>query len=131
DLTCLERQLRPDNEACVQIARMHGLVTAMLSSVRRIIAGLPPEDLEELGLLHALARLVKTFAGRHSLRHELRFPAKVPAISRACATAAYRIVQEALNNVARHACATRIGVQMEVPGKLLRIRVADNGKGMD
>lgn len=131
DLSSLERQLPQDHQAELHVGRLSGLVDAMLCSVRRIIADLPPKDLEELGLLSALERLVETFAVRHSLRHELRFPSQMPAIARACATAAYRIVQEALNNIARHAAATRVGVQLEVLETLLRIRVADNGKGMD
>ncbi len=132
DLAMLQQQLPQDNLVLDQQLRsLHELVDAMVVSVRRIIADLPPKIFDELSLFKALECLIENFQKRYQIQCTLNLPADEPLIERKIATSLYRIVQEALNNVLKHAQANSIDVQLVIQEALLVLRISDNGKGMD
>jgi two-component system sensor histidine kinase UhpB len=99
--------------------------------VRRIARELRPEMLEHLGLVSALTELSRKFADQSGLRIERRFAETLPPLSDDAELAVYRIAQESLTNVARHAHASRIDVTLEPgPGSVV-LRVVDDGRGID
>jgi signal transduction histidine kinase len=124
----LERDT-PDEERQAQLTEARQGVAAAIEDVRDLIADLRPKVLDDFGLAPALERLCET-VGRRSglvLRAELgdgldRLPADV-------ATAVYRIVQEALGNIVRHAGAHNIGVSAAILGDQLVVTVEDDGQG--
>jgi two-component system sensor histidine kinase UhpB len=101
-----------------------------LEEVRRISQELRPELLEHLGLVSALTELSRTFAQRSGIAVERRFAADLPTLSGEAELAVYRVAQESLTNVARHARASRVELTLDPGAASVVLRVADNGRGM-
>ena len=106
-------------------------VRQALEEVRRIAQELRPEMLEHLGLVSALTELSRRFADRSGLRIERRFADDLPALSDDAELAVYRVAQESLTNVARHAQASRVEVVLEAGAESVVLRVVDDGRGID
>jgi two-component system sensor histidine kinase UhpB len=104
-------------------------VRRALDEVRRISSELRPEMLEHLGLVSALTELTTTFARVSNVQVERDFPASLPTLAPEAELAVYRIAQESLTNVARHAHASRVLVTLEPGNKSVVLRVADDGRG--
>jgi two-component system sensor histidine kinase UhpB len=101
-----------------------------LDEVRRIAQELRPELLEHLGLVSALTELSRTFARTSGVTVERRFDAGLPDLSAEAELAIYRVAQEGLTNIARHAHATRVELALESGAKSVVLRLADDGGGM-
>jgi two-component system, NarL family, sensor histidine kinase UhpB len=104
-------------------------VRRALDEVRRISSELRPEMLEHLGLVSALTELTTTFSRVSGVRVERRFDQSLPKLEPDAELAVYRIAQESLTNVARHARATRVTVVLEHGIDSLVLRVVDDGRG--
>ena len=106
-------------------------VRQALEEVRRIARELRPEMLEHLGLVSALIELSRKFADQTGLRIDRDFSGELPALSDEAELAVYRVAQESLTNIARHAHASRVGITLEPgPGSVV-LSVVDDGDGMD
>jgi two-component system sensor histidine kinase UhpB len=105
-------------------------VRQALEEVRRIARELRPEMLDQLGLVSALTELSRKFAGS-GLRIERRFADDLPPLSDEAELTVYRVAQESLTNVARHAQASRVEVALERGAGSVVLRVVDDGRGMD
>lgn len=110
------------------LALRSGLGETVLE-VRRIVEGLRPPALDDLGLFGAVAELGHGLAGSCGLAVEVELPDQRPALPAAVEVVAYRVVQEALTNVVRHAEATRCRISGSVAGGVLVLEVADDGRG--
>ena len=106
-------------------------VRRALEEVRRIARELRPEMLDQLGLVSALTELSRRFADQSGLRIERRFADDLPPLSDEAELAIYRVAQESLTNVARHAHASRVEVQLEPGADSVVLRVVDDGQGVD
>jgi two-component system, NarL family, sensor histidine kinase UhpB len=106
-------------------------VRQALEEVRRIARELRPEMLEHLGLVSALTELSRRFADQSGLRIERRLADDLPPLSDDVELAVYRVAQESLTNVARHAQASRVEVVLEAGAGSVVLRVVDDGRGMD
>jgi two-component system sensor histidine kinase UhpB len=106
-------------------------VRSALDEVRRISRDLRPEMLEHLGLVSALTELATSFARHSGVRVERQFDSALPALSPETELAVYRIAQESLTNVARHANATRVEIALETGHNSVVLRVTDDGRGFD
>jgi signal transduction histidine kinase len=106
------------------------LVDQITQSVKRISSGLRPEILDELGILEAIRCQAQEFEQRSQIESITFLPAKELSIERDFAIAIFRIVQEALTNVARHAQATQVVIQLKIKGDNLFLEISDNGKGI-
>lgn len=104
-------------------------VRRALNEVRRISSELRPEMLEQLGLVSALTELTTGFGRVSGIRVRRRFDQNLPELERDCELAIYRIAQESLTNVARHAQATRVDVALEGTFDGVVLRVVDDGRG--
>lgn len=125
------RELLHDDPAAADRA-LTGLIDqaqATVSEVRRIVHGLRPPALDELGLYGALEVLADGFASP-GLRVELRLPKERQTLSAAVEVAVYRIAQEALTNVSRHARAQTATLALWFEGDGLRLEVTDDGVGL-
>ena len=99
--------------------------------VRRISSGLRPEVLDEIGLGAAIEWQAREFQRRTGIRCIVELPPRFADPDKERSTAIFRIFQELLTNVARHANATRVEVRLEEqPGDGLRMAVSDNGRGI-
>jgi two-component system, NarL family, sensor histidine kinase UhpB len=104
-------------------------VRRALNEVRRISSELRPEMLEQLGLVSALTELTRTFSRVSGIRVERRFDQSLPELERDAELAVYRIAQESLTNIVRHAQATRVTVVLEQGFDSVVLRVVDDGRG--
>ncbi len=103
-----------------------------LTEARRALQALRASPLQDLGLALALQELAQQAAQRAGATLELRAPEQIAAsISPAVEQEIYRIAQETLENVARHADATSILLQLEQSAGSLTLTIEDNGRGMD
>ncbi len=98
-------------------------------NVRRIVYDLRPPTLDELGLVAALRQSAARL-GSNGLRFAFEPAEPLPELPAAVETAAYRIVQEAMTNVVRHADATRATVRIQYDGDQLLVAVIDDGVGL-
>lgn len=101
----------------------------IMAAVRRIAADLRPQMLDDLGLGAAVEWLVQDFARHTGLRCTTRLD-DVDGLGDSVATALFRMVQEALTNVLRHARATEVAVDLRLRDGRALLRVCDNGVGM-
>ncbi len=92
---------------------------------------LHPSAVEKAGLVRALAALAAECERAQGLEVQAALPAAEPVVAPGVAVAAYRIAQEALRNVARHAGVGRADLTLETSGGALTLRVADAGRGFD
>ncbi len=127
-------RLRPglQQSAPALLPRVEHLVQTLNSGIalkRRIIEDLRPSSLDNLGLLPALEILCSEFADRLQVRMTTRF-APV-AMSPAADLTAFRLVQESLSNIAKHARAGQVTVDVGVQDGMAAIRVGDDGIGFE
>jgi signal transduction histidine kinase len=106
------------------------MVGRALAQVRDLSNLLRPRALDELGLLPALRGLVEDFARRTRLDARLECALTLHDLADDVQVVVYRVVQEALTNVARHADARRVVVRLEATGDALRLAIEDDGRGV-
>lgn len=133
DISTVKRETRAQTGIAEKLDGMTGLVDQTLGTVRRIAADLRPTMIDDLGLPAAIEWLVEEFVKRHShIDCKLVLDFGRHEVGEAYAIAAYRVVQECLTNVARHAQATKLHVVLGIrAGQELMISVQDNGRGLD
>lgn len=133
DLSAFEARLPDGSPADLlrDAQAMRQFVDATAASTRRLATDLRPMMLDDLGLAAAIQWLVEDFSKRYGIATELRLDENLPSEwSSEGATAIFRIVQEALTNVARHADATHVDIDLNSTGDACVVRVADNGRGL-
>lgn len=106
------------------------LVDGTIQAVRRISTALRPAILDDLGLVAAVEWAASEFQSRTGTKCRLDLPKDDIGIDRECTTALFRILQETLTNVARHANATHVNVRLAKEESSLILEVRDNGKGI-
>jgi two-component system sensor histidine kinase UhpB len=111
------------------LAETKTTVRRALEEVRRISRELRPEILEELGLVSALTELSSAFGRRTGLRVERDFDQALPPLSEEAELALYRVAQESLTNVARHAEAQTASIALERGPDSVVLTVRDDGRG--
>lgn len=110
-----------------QTAAMQRVIDETIAAVRQISADLRPPLLDELGLVPAIEWIAKNFRQRFGLI--INVQAKEVPMDEGAAISVFRIVQEALNNVVRHADATRVEIRFDRVDGSLELSVRDNGHG--
>ncbi|MCK7579259.1 MAG: sensor histidine kinase [Chromatiales bacterium] len=108
---------------------MSRLIDDTIRTVRRVAMELRPAVLDDLGLGPALEALAEQFTERSGVACETDFPAQITLTSQQ-STALYRIAQEALTNVSRHASATRVKLQLSAEQNAVILEIVDNGRGI-
>ncbi|HEV8635098.1 MAG TPA: GAF domain-containing sensor histidine kinase [Chloroflexota bacterium] len=131
-LETARNRLADDPLATRLLAELAQRTQATVADVRRTVHDLRPPALDELGLVGALRRAAGGLESRapEGLRVDVVAEEPLPPLSAAVEVAAYRIVQEALTNVARHADAGRARVRLAADGRALVVEVADDGRGL-
>ena len=130
DLTWVAHRLPKQRALAQRTKSMFGLIDDTVQSVRKLASRLRPEVLDELGLAAAIGWQARDFQMRTGIRCKVSLPGDPPVLDQQRSTAAFRIFQELLTNVARHANATRVDVVMQADADGLTLVVEDNGKGI-
>jgi len=112
--------------------RLRGIVTQTLDAVGRISRGLHPSILDDVGLAAAVTRHVQDFAHLHGIALDLRIDGlDAEPLPPLVQTTVYRVLQEALTNVARHAGARSVNVRLVRDETMVELRVQDDGTGFE
>lgn len=131
DLTALIQELLLDRGPAVPRSQsILKLVDEAIQSVQKIATELRPGILDDLGLVAAVEWAAEEFEARTGTKCRISVPAVDVAIDQERATALFRIFQETLTNVARHAQATEVNVKLAIDNDDLSLEVADNGRGI-
>ncbi len=109
---------------------MSKLVRKTMDTVRTIAAELRPGVLDELGLKAAIEWQCADFHKRNGIKCDLLTELEEVALDRQSATAVFRILQESLTNVLRHAKATAVMLELDVRADNLVLEIRDNGRGI-
>lgn len=112
-------------------AKIKGVVDTTVAAVRRIAADLRPVMLDDLGVVPAVESLLHEFSQRTGIVIGFNVDCDGMEFKEPLATAVYRMVQEALTNVARHAQASEVEAAIRLHAEQLVVRVSDNGRGID
>ena len=130
DLAFLDKQLDPHNqEAAARVAALVELVKDTIRCVRRISSELRPSILDDLGLGAAIEWLARDVEARTHMTCTVEVPEDL-ALPFELATPLFRICQEALTNVTRHAGASRVSIALESADSSIVLVVKDNGRGI-
>ncbi|BAO92338.1 PAS domain-containing sensor histidine kinase [Caballeronia cordobensis] len=115
--------------ALTQTRAMETQIDTVIASVRRIAAGLRPPVLDDLGLFAAIDWLVNDFRRRYGIRIDLDIGGEEAEFDAAASTSIFRLVQEALTNVVRHAQASEVRIVMTCATDRCTLSVEDDGRG--
>lgn len=113
-----------------QLERLQETAAAALAEMRALIYQLRPPALNAQGLVNALQQHVAAVSRREGLRIELSV-AGDERLAQGYEQALYRIIQEALNNVVKHAAASHVRVRLDFAPQHVRLRMSDDGRGFD
>jgi len=131
ELSLAQRKLSAAGVATEPLVEAQGLAAGALSTVRDLSQLLRPAALDDLGLPAAIDASLRGLARRHEIKVELSQTGMADRLAPETEIAAYRIVQEALTNVARHAAAAHCRVRLMRLPDALRVEVEDDGSGFD
>jgi two-component system sensor histidine kinase UhpB len=111
------------------LAEARGTVERIVGELRRIVAALSPAVLERLGLAAAIRQLAARVERACGFRVVVRVRGDASELTVEVQEVVYRVVQECLQNTAKHARATAVNLSLEITDKSIRLRVGDNGAG--
>jgi len=114
-----------------ELNNLKEMVRGTLGDVRKIIFELRPMTLDDLGLVPALKRYLSDYKDKYGLAADLIFFGQERRLDPALEVGVFRVIQEGLNNVWKHAKASQVQVKLEIGGDRLMARIKDNGQGFD
>ncbi|MFN0059494.1 MAG: sensor histidine kinase [Planctomycetota bacterium] len=114
-----------------KISRTQKLVEKSVDIVHQFARDLRPAVLDDLGLIPALHAFMKNLTKQTGIRMSLTASPELEALDNPRRTVLYRVVQEALTNVARHSKASRVNVSIRKLANTVRLQVNDNGRSFD
>lgn len=114
-----------------ELNALRELVRQSLQDVRKIIFDLRPMVLDDLGLVAALKRYVVDFREQYGINAEFSFFGQDRRLPVSIEVTLFRIAQECLNNVRKHAAARSVGVKLEILPERVNLLIRDDGKGFD
>ena len=128
EVTWLAKRLK-DKPLIDKTDSMCAPIDSSVQTVRKIATGLRPEMLDDMGLVAAVGWQAKEFQKRTGIRCRLKLPAETK-FDIEISTTMFRIFQEILTNVARHARATRVDIELALRDSEVLLDVVDNGVGI-
>jgi PAS domain S-box-containing protein len=130
DIDWLGKRLQQaDSVVDQKLEAMSGILDKTVESVRRIAEHLRPGMLDDLGLAAAIEWQVENFGERTGIHCALKMNREEFELDERLSTCVFRVVQEALTNVARHAEASRVLVRLDEEMGRIRLEISDDGKG--
>ncbi len=130
-LSLLEREANKPEAVIARANEMEGMIDEMLENLHRLAVNLRPAALDYLGLVPALEQYIDTFSRQHGIAVHFAHVGLDQRLAPAVETAFYRIVQEALTNVVRHARANRVDVLLERRDHQVVVVIEDDGVGCE
>ena len=118
-------------EANEELSRSHGLAAQTLAELRKLIYDLRPEVLDQLGLVPALRSYIKRRLDTEKIKLQLNFSGVRERLTPQVETTLFRIIQEAVTNIVRHAEASVVKIEVAAKNSMVTTIIEDNGKGFD
>lgn len=132
DVAWIIKKLRnPDEVLTNQLKGLLDTIDGTIKSVRRMCSELRPALLDDLGLIAAMEWQAREFEKNTGIAVELTLPGEALRLVTEIKTGLFRIFQESLTNIARHAQAKEVKVSLQEAGKTLVLDIRDDGKGFD
>lgn len=132
DTSWLSRHLPTESANLkVKAASMMSLIDNAITTTRRISSNLRPPMLDDLGLIATLEWQINEFSSRMGIPCDAELAGDSELLNSQQSIALFRISQEALTNIARHAQATQVRIQVDITPGLAVMAIHDNGKGID
>ena len=125
----LGRSIPESEKFGLQIKGLKRLANGLCSEVNRLAWEIRPPTLNDLGLETAIRHLIESWSERLNLQFDVRLALNGRRLLPAVETTLYRVLQEAIINIARHAEATRVAVLLDANEKEVSMIVEDNGRG--
>ncbi|SFT82166.1 sensor histidine kinase [Paraburkholderia aspalathi] len=130
EVLLLRQELLPDSIAAQKADEMKKLLDTIMGVVRSVVNQVRPAALD-LGIVPALEWLADDFSRRTEISCRLSAVGPEPRLSEMRTAGIFRIVQESLTNVLRHASASHVEIRLTKSGSKIELVVRDNGKGFD
>jgi len=127
---CYQDRLLPES-SLRSLWGIHGQLKDSVQEIRRLSRDLRPSIIDDLGLLPSVEWLVEQLKNEHGIETTLEMPDESRRFSPEKEVALFRIVQEALRNIAKHSNASKVEVKIELAEAETIISIADNGKGFE
>lgn len=132
NLERLEKRISPaDQEIRSQLIAIRQLARDTLEELRKIISDLRPSILDDLGLIPAMRWYARTHLEDAGIQLDLQIPEEPLPLSPELTITLFRIVQEAVNNIVRHAGAKKANIMVSYSGNAVNLRVEDDGCGFN
>ncbi|SMO37922.1 PAS domain S-box-containing protein [Saccharicrinis carchari] len=137
NLSTIEREVENNGKALnrqeilSELKQSKAILTTAINDVRKMITELRPQVLDVFGLLPAIQRHLDEFGERNGIRTDISSNIESINLDNDASIALFRIVQEALTNIAKHAKATRVNIVIEKCNAELLLTIRDNGLGFD
>jgi signal transduction histidine kinase len=130
-LQAVEKKLgtEMDGELRTDLKILEEQLNSNIKELRDLLLGLRPPMLDDMGLFKALETHLKNFGIKNAIECSFQPPEKLPPLTRDAQINLFRIVQEALNNVEKHANASHVTIEIETSPQKLYLTVRDDGKG--
>ena len=130
DLSTLKKNLEAPDKLETKISQMENLINFTVKDVQKLSSRLRPELLDHLGLIAAIDWIAGDFQARTGIECKCLLPEEIN-LDEEASLAFFRIVQEALTNVARHAMASLVKIELKVSDEKIILQISDNGIGID
>ncbi|MCX6290220.1 MAG: PAS domain S-box protein [Bacteroidetes bacterium] len=131
DLSWLNKKLQPAKKTeSERITAMKGIVDELLDSVQNISLHLRPQVLDDIGLPEAIEWQAGEFERRTQIKCDLQLEMNEEILCNEIKTTAFRILQESLTNISRHAQASVVKISLRKQNEILILEIQDNGKGI-
>ncbi|HSB07593.1 MAG TPA: histidine kinase [Thermodesulfobacteriota bacterium] len=114
-----------------RLGEAKSLSNQMLTAMRQLSMDLRPTMLDDVGLIPTLRWYIQNFSSRLNIQYSFQAVGFQEKLPHQIETALYRIIQEALNNVAKHSGANRVEIHLERKDSLISASITDDGKGFD
>lgn len=131
DVFWIAKKVQGDDEVSKRLNGIISLINETVKSVRKISTQLRPGILDDLGLIEALKWQAEEFKKRYEIAVDFVCNTDFLVLEQPMATGLFRIFQEALTNIARHANATLVKISLKIIDKELVLRIQDNGRGFE
>lgn len=131
DLSWVEQHLPPLDSAVQQrVRRIHDNLSAGVDLKRRVVEELHPTLLDNMGLFAALRWQFKETCGSSGLKCTETYPREEPQFTPEASIAVFRVLQEAITNILKHAQAQAVDVAVDIDDETFTLRIADDGRGI-
>lgn len=129
DLSFLRTHFAGNSQVSERLDKMNEILITTISRVRSVTASLRPVILDELGVVAAIEAYLQSFAAKH-MRFHLVVPRRDIEVDRERGLSIFRIFQETMTNILRHADATEVDILLDITHERVVLQIRDNGCGI-